>query len=428
MNDGLKEYYKELGISEKVYDFCSEIEASLSDRFASIDKVAEQNQIKVIRAMQKAGFVESHLYGTTGYGYNDIGRDALEQIYAEYFGTEDALVRQQITCGTHALYIALSGNLRPGDEMLSVAGSVYDTLQGVIGIREEIGSLKEFGITYDEVALLPDGSFDLEGIRAKIKPNTKLIEIQRSKGYDTRPSLSVESIGEVISFIRTIKRDVVIMVDNCYGEFVELKEPSNVGADMIVGSLIKNPGGGLAPVGGYICGTKECIEKCAARLTTPGLGKEVGPSLGITRQFAQGFFLAPTVTASALKGAIFAAACYEKMGFKAVPDSKEDRYDIIQQVILETPERLVAFCEGIQAAAPVDSFVSPIPWDMPGYDDQVIMAAGAFVSGASIELSADGPLRAPYSTYFQGGLTYPHAKYGIMMSIQKIVEKNLVSW
>ena len=428
MNDTLKEYYMELGISEKVYDFCSEVEETLCDRFAEIDKIAEQNQIKVIRAMQKAGFAESHLYGTTGYGYNDIGRDALEKIYAEYFGTEDALVRQQITCGTHALYIALSAVLRPGDKMLSVAGSVYDTLQGVIGIREEIGSLKEFGISYDDVALLPDGSFDLEGIKEKLKPNTKLVEIQRSKGYDTRPSLSVEAIGEVISFIKSIKPEVIIMVDNCYGEFVELSEPSNVGADMVVGSLIKNPGGGLAPVGGYICGTKECIEKCAARLTTPGLGKEVGPSLGITRQFAQGFFLAPVVAAASLKGAIFAANCYEKMGFKAIPNSTEDRYDIIQQVILETPERLVAFCEGIQAAAPVDSFVAPIPWDMPGYDDQVIMAAGAFVSGASIELSADGPLRAPYSAYFQGGLTYPHAKYGIMMSIQKIVEKNLVLW
>ena len=426
--DKLKEYYLQLGIDEKVYNFCSEVEANLKDRFEEIDKIAEQNQIKVIKAMQEARFAEEHLGGTTGYGYNDAGREAVEEIYANVFGTEDALVRQQITCGTHALAIALSANLRPGDEILSPVGKVYDTLEGVIGVRPSKGSLAEFGITYKQVDLLPNGDFDFEKIKKSINENTKLIEIQRSKGYDVRPTLSVKKIGEVIKFIKDIKPDVICMVDNCYGEFVELIEPSQVGADMVVGSLIKNPGGGLAPIGGYICGTKECIENCAYRLTSPGLGKEVGASLGVTRDIAQGLFLAPTVTAAALKGAIFAANIYEKLGFKTVPDSKESRHDIIQAVEFGKPELIQAFCEGIQAAAPVDSFVTPVPWDMPGYDSQVIMAAGAFVSGASIELSADAPMKEPYAVYFQGGLTYPHAKFGIMMSLQKIVEKGLIVW
>lgn len=426
--DKLKEYYLQLGIDEKVYNFCSEVEANLKDRFEEIDKIAEQNQIKVIKAMQEARFAEEHLGGTTGYGYNDAGREAVEEIYANVFGTEDALVRQQITCGTHALAIALSANLRPGDEILSPVGKVYDTLEGVIGVRPSKGSLAEFGITYKQVDLLPNGDFNFENIKKSINENTKLIEIQRSKGYDVRPTLSVEKIGEVIKFIKDIKPDVICMVDNCYGEFVELIEPSQVGADMVVGSLIKNPGGGLAPIGGYICGTKECIENCAYRLTSPGLGKEVGASLGVTRDIAQGLFLAPTVTAAALKGAIFAANIYEKLGFKTVPDSKESRHDIIQAVEFGKPELIQAFCEGIQAAAPVDSFVTPVPWDMPGYDSQVIMAAGAFVSGASIELSADAPIKEPYAVYFQGGLTYPHAKFGIMMSLQKIVEKGLIVW
>ncbi len=426
--DTLKKYYLELGINEKVYDYCNKIEAGLKERFDKIDKIAEQNQIKVIKAMQDTNLSEAHLNGTTGYGYNDSGREAVEEIYAKVFKTEDALVRQQITCGTHALAIALSANLRPGDEILSPVGKVYDTLEGVIGVREAKGSLAEFGITYKQVDLLPDGNFDFEGIRNSINQRTKLIEIQRSKGYDVRPTLSVEKIGEVIKFIKDIKPDVICMVDNCYGEFVETIEPSQVGADMVVGSLIKNPGGGLAPIGGYICGTKECIENCAYRLTSPGLGKEVGASLGVTRDIAQGLFLAPTVTASALKGAIFAANIYENLGFKTVPDKNESRHDIIQAVEFGKPELIQAFCEGIQAAAPVDSFVTPVPWDMPGYDSQVIMAAGAFVSGASIELSADAPMKEPYAVYFQGGLTYPHAKFGIMMSIQKIVEKGLIVW
>ena len=432
--DELKKYYLESGISEKVYDYCAKIEEKLKDRYDKIDKIAEYNQIKVQQAMAKCRLAEEHLKGTTGYGYNDSGRDTLEKIYAEVFHTEDALVRQQITCGTHALTIALAGNLRPGDEMLSIAGSVYDTLQGVIGVREEKGSLAEYGITYNQVDLLPDGSWDFDGIKNAIKEKTRLIEIQRSKGYDTRPSLSVEAIGEAIKYIREIeaergyKNKIIIMVDNCYGEFVETIEPSDVGADMVVGSLIKNIGGGMAPIGGYICGTHECIENAAARLITPGIKKEVGASLGVTAQFAQGLFMAPTVTAAALKGAIFAANVYEGLGFKAIPDANEDRYDIIEAVTLGSPELIEAFCEGIQSAAPVDSYVKPVPWAMPGYDCDVIMAAGAFVSGASIELSADAPIKEPYAVYFQGGLTYPHAKFGIMMSLQKIVDKNSSIW
>ena len=426
--DILKQYYIDLGIDEKVYDYCAGIEESLKERFDKIDQIAEQNQIKVIKAMQESRLAEEHLNGTTGYGYNDAGRETIEAIYAKVFKTEDALVRQQITCGTHALYIALAGNLRPGDEILSPVGKVYDTLEGVIGVRETKGSLAEYGITFKQVDLLPNGQFDYKKIKKSINSNTKLIEIQRSKGYDVRHTLSVAEIADVIKFIKNIKPDVICMVDNCYGEFVDIIEPSEVGADMVVGSLIKNPGGGLAPIGGYICGTKECIDNCAYRLTSPGLGKEVGASLGVTRNIAQGLFMAPTVTASALKGAIFAANVYEKLGFKTVPNATEERHDIIQAVEFGKPELIQAFCEGIQAAAPVDSFVTPGPWEMPGYDSQVIMAAGAFISGASIELSADAPMKEPYAVYFQGGLTYSHAKYGIMMSLQKIVEKGLIVW
>ena len=425
--DEIKNYYLSLGIKESVYDFCEATEQALLPRFQEIDRIAEQNQIKVISAMQKAGFSEAHLNGTTGYGYNDRGREAVEEIYAHVFHTEDALVRQQITCGTHALSIALSANLRPGDEILSPVGKVYDTLEGVIGIRESKGSLAEFGITFRKVDLLPDGSFDYDNIKKNINEKTKLIEIQRSKGYQTRPTLSVERIGELISFIKSIKPDVICMVDNCYGEFVEEREPLDVGADMIVGSLIKNPGGGLAPIGGYIVGKKECVENAAYRLTSPGLGKEVGASLNVISSFYQGLFQAPVVTAGALMGAIFAANIYERLGFAVVPNGTESRHDIIQAVTLNSPEGLIAFCKGIQAAAPVDSYVTPEPWAMPGYDSDVIMAAGAFVQGSSIELSADGPLREPYAVYFQGGLTWYHAKLGILMSLQKLYEQKLVN-
>mgnify|MGYP005947845763 CR=1 FL=1 len=424
--DEIKNYYLSLGIKESVYDFCEATEQALLPRFQEIDRIAEQNQIKVISAMQKAGFSESHLNGTTGYGYNDRGREAVEEIYAHVFHTEDALVRQQITCGTHALSIALSANLRPGDEILSPVGKVYDTLEGVIGIRESKGSLAEFGITFRKVDLLPDGSFDYDNIKKNINEKTKLIEIQRSKGYASRPTLSAEQIGELIAFVKSIKPEVICMVDNCYGEFVERIEPSDLGADMVVGSLIKNPGGGLAPIGGYIAGTRQCIENAAYRLGSPGLGREVGASLGVNQSFFQGLFLAPTVVSGALKGAIFAANVYERLGFDVVPNSTEPRYDIIQAITFGKPEGVIAFCQGIQAAAPVDSYVSPEPWDMPGYDSQVIMAAGAFIQGSSIELSADGPIKPPYSVFFQGGLTWYHAKLGILMSLQKLLDAGIV--
>ena len=375
--------------------------------------------------MQENRVSDIHFAATTGYGYNDLGRDTLESVYASAFHGEAALVRPQLTSGTHALCVALSGNLRPGDELLSPVGKPYDTLEEVIGIRESVGSLKEYGVSYRQVDLLPDGSFDFDGIRRALNEKTKLVTIQRSKGYATRPTLSVERIGELIRFIKEIKPEVICMVDNCYGEFVETVEPLDVGADMIVGSLIKNPGGGLAPIGGYIVGKKECVDRAAYRLTAPGLGKEVGATLGVTQSLFQGFFLAPTVVAGALKGAIFAANIYENLGFPVVPDGTESRHDIIQAVTFGTPEGVIAFCQGIQAAAPVDSFVTPEPWDMPGYDAPVIMAAGAFVQGSSIELSADGPIKPPYAVYFQGGLTWYHAKLGVLMSLQKLVEQGL---
>lgn len=423
----LNKQYEQFGISKPVYEYGEKILGSLQGRFKQIDETAEYNQLKVIHAMQECNVSEACLLGTTGYGYNDLGRDTLEKVYASFFHTEDALVRPQITCGTHALALALMSNLRPGDELLSPVGKPYDTLEEVIGIRPSKGSLKEYGISYRQVDLLPEGSFDYEGIRAAINEKTKLVTIQRSKGYQTRPTLSVARIGELIHFIKEIRPDIICMVDNCYGEFVETIEPTDVGADMAVGSLIKNPGGGLAPIGGYIAGRKECVENAAYRLTSPGLGKEVGASLGILSSFYEGFFLAPTVTANALKGAIFAANIYEKIGFPVVPDATESRHDIIQAVTFGSPEGVIAFCQGIQAAASVDSFVTPEPWDMPGYDSQVIMAAGAFVSGSSIELSADGPIAPPYAVYFQGGLTFPHAKLGILKTLQNLVDKQIIT-
>ena len=418
--------YQDLGVCPKVFQFGEEILAGLRERFDEIDRVAEYNQAKVIGAMQKNRVSAQCFAATTGYGYDDVGRDNLERVYADTFHTEAALVRPQITCGTHALTVALSANLLPGDELLSPVGRPYDTLEEVIGIRPSTCSLKEYGVSYRQVDLLPDGGFDWDGIRAAINERTKLVTIQRSKGYQTRPTFSVKQIGELIAFVKSVKPGLVCMVDNCYGEFVETIEPSDVGADMTVGSLIKNPGGGLAPIGGYIVGTKRCVERCAYRLSAPGLGQEVGANLGIMPAFYQGFFMAPTVVAGALKGAIFAANIYEKLGFHVVPNSTESRHDIIQAVELGSPERMVAFCTGIQAAAPVDSYVRPEPSPMPGYDSDVIMAAGAFVQGSSIELSADGPIRPPYAVYFQGGLTWYHAKLGILMSLQKMFEAGLV--
>jgi len=419
--------YKELGISEAVYHFGQRMEAKLESRFADIQKNTEYNQLKVINAMQKCRVNEACFHYTDGYGYNDTGRDTLEAVYAQVFHTEAALVRPQITCGTHALSLALAANLRPEDELLSPVGKPYDTLEEVIGIRPSNGSLAEYHISYRQVELLSDGSFDYPAIEKALNDKTKMVTIQRSKGYQTRPSFSVARIGELITFIKGRKPDVICMVDNCYGEFVETREPCDVGADMVVGSLIKNPGGGLAPIGGYIAGRKELIEACGYRLTSPGLGKEVGASLGVMHSFYQGLFLAPAVVSGALRGAVFAANIYEELGFNVVPNGTESRHDIIQAVELGTPEGVIAFCQGIQSAAPVDSYVTPEPWAMPGYDSDVIMAAGAFVQGASIELSADAPIKPPYAVYFQGGLTWEHAKFGILMSLQKLVEKGIIS-
>ena len=427
MNTIMDEMYQNLGISKVVLDAGNRIEQELKPRFTNFDKVAEYNQLKVLYAMQKNRVNEGCFHYASGYGYNDQGRDTLEQVYADTFHTEAALVRPQITCGTHALALALSANLRPGDELLSPVGKPYDTLEEVIGIRPSKGSLAEYGITYRQVELLEDGYFDYPAIEKAINEKTKLITIQRSKGYQTRPSYSVEKIGELIAFVKKIKPDVICMVDNCYGEFVETIEPSDVGADMIVGSLIKNPGGGLAPIGGYVAGRSDLIENCAYRLTSPGLGKEVGASLGVMQSFYQGFFLAPTVVSSAIKGAVFAANIYERLGFGVIPNGQESRHDIIQAVELGTAEGVIAFCKGVQAAAPVDSFVTPVPWAMPGYDSDVIMAAGAFVQGSSIELSADGPIKPPYAVYFQGGLTWPHAKLGILQSLQQLVSAGIVT-
>ena len=418
----INEMYESLGISRQVMDFGKEIEEALKERFKEIDETAEYNQMKVIKAMQHNRVSDIHFAATTGYGYNDLGRDTLEAVYASVFHTESALVRPNLISGT----VALSGNLRPGDELLSPVGKPYDTLEEVIGIRDSAGSLKEYGVVYRQVDLLDDGTFDYESIGKAVNEKTKLVTIQRSKGYDTRPTFSVSQIGELISFVKKIKPDVICMVDNCYGEFVERIEPSDVGADMVVGSLIKNPGGGIAPIGGYIAGREDCIDRASYRLTAPGLGKEVGATLGLNQSFFQGLFLSPTVVAGALKGAVFAANVYEKLGFSVVPDGSQSRHDIIQAVTFGKPEGVIAFCQGIQAAAPVDSFVTPEPWDMPGYDAPVIMAAGAFVQGSSIELSADGPIKPPYAVYFQGGLTWFHAKLGILMSVQKLLEAGLI--
>jgi cystathionine beta-lyase family protein involved in aluminum resistance len=419
--------YKDLNVSDEVYNFCNNIQKNLKERFYHIDEVAEYNQLKVLASMRKNKVSDIHFAATTGYGYNDLGRDTLESVYASVFNAEAALVRPQLISGTHALNIALSGNLRPGDEILSPVGKPYDTLEEVIGIRPTKGSLKEYGITYRQVDMLGEGSIDYEGIKKAIHEKTKLITIQRSKGYDTRPTLSVKQIGEIINFVKSIKNDVITMVDNCYGEFVEIIEPTDVGADMIVGSLIKNPGGGLAPIGGYIVGKEIYIENAANRLTAPGLGKEIGATLGLNQQFYQGLFMSPQIVSGALKGAIFAANIFEELGYEVIPNGVESRHDIIQAINIGSPEGVIAFCQGIQAAAPVDSYVTPEPWDMPGYDSKVIMAAGTFVQGSSIELSADAPIKPPYTVFFQGGLSWHHAKFGIMTALQRMIDNKTIS-
>ena len=426
ITDKTKELYEKNGIDKEIFETGEKILSTLNERFSEIDRISEYGQLKVVSAMQKCRVSEACLLGTTGYGYNDLGRDTLEKVYCEIFHTEDALVRPQITCGTHALTVALFGNLRPGDELLSPVGRPYDTLSDVIGLGNARGSLKEYNVSYREVALNEDESFDYEGIKNAINDKTKLVTIQRSKGYSDRHSFTVKEIGELISFIKGIRSDLNIMVDNCYGEFVDIIEPSDVGADLIVGSLIKNPGGGLAPLGGYLAGKKEMIENAASRLISPGLLKEVGASLNVLPSFYQGLFMAPVVTANALKTAIFASYMLGHYGFKTNPGPTDKRADIIEAVTFNDPEKVKAFCRGIQFASPVDGFVSPEPWDMPGYDSQVIMAAGAFISGSSIELSADGPMREPYNVYFQGGLTFPHGKYGILKALSELKKEGLL--
>ena len=422
----MNEAYKALGVSENVLAFSETILSDLKDRFAAIDAIAEANQLKVIAAMQKNRVAANHFNLSTGYGYDDEGRDTLERVYADCFGAEAALVRPQITCGTHALALALGANLLPGDELLSPVGGPYDTLEEVIGIRESVGSLKEYGVSYRQVDLLPDGSFDIDKICAAISKKTKLITIQRSKGYATRPSFSVAQIGELIALCKQCKPDVICMVDNCYGEFTEKKEPCDVGVDLAAGSLIKNPGGAIAPCGGYIVGRHDLVEDCAYRMTTPGLGREVGATLGTTRSLYMGLFSSPHVTGEALKTAVFAAALFDLLGFRVTPRPDETRHDIIEAICLENADRLIAFCQGMQKGAPVDSYVSPVPWDMPGYDSQVIMSAGAFTSGSSIELSSDAPLREPYAVWMQGGINFHSGKLGVMLAADEIIKRGLL--
>lgn len=414
-------------IDKNLLEYCIQIEMEIKDRFEEIDSIMEYNQLKVLRAMQKNRLSDIHFAATTGYGYNDLGRDTLENIYADVFKTESALVRPQLISGTNALSIALSGNLKYGDELISPVGAPYDTLLGVIGIRETKGSLIDNGVIYKQVDLKPDSTFDYENIKKSITDKTKMVTIQRSKGYSIRHSFTVLEIKELISFIKSIKDNIICMVDNCYGEFVDTIEPSDVGADLVVGSLIKNPGGGLAPVGGYIVGKEEYVNNAAYRLTAPGLGKEVGPSLGLTGSMIQGLFLAPQVVAGSIKGAVFSSRLFESLGFNTVPKFDEKRSDIVQAILMKNSDNIISFCQGIQMGAPVDSFINPEPWDMPGYDCKVIMAAGAFVQGSSIELSADAPIKDPYAVYLQGGLTWAHAKCGIIIAINNMLKKGLIS-
>ncbi len=408
-----------LGLSRQAEELCT-------GAFARIAENEEYNGQKVLAAFRKAGVSEAHLKGTTGYGYDDRGREGLDTIFAAVFGAEDALVRHTFVSGTHALATALFGVLRPGELLVSVTGAPYDTLEETIGIRgDSDGSLMDWGVKYRQVELLPDGAPDFAAI-AEAAKETRVIYIQRSRGYSLRPSLTVEVIGQIAQTAKAENPDVIVMVDNCYGELVEKREPTQVGADLMAGSLIKNPGGGIASTGGYIAGRKELVERCADRLTCPGMGREVGCTLETLRGMYQGIFFAPTVVASAVKTAVFAAAFYHLLGFGVNPAYDVPRTDIIQSVLTGSPETLCAFCRGIQKGAPVDSFVTPMPWDMPGYDSQVIMAAGAFTMGASIELSADAPLREPYAVWLQGGLTYPTGKAGVILSAQQMAEEGLL--
>lgn len=423
-----REYLKQnFEIEDRVIELAQQAEIDAQKAFEQIDGIKQLNQLKVIKAMQENKLSDSHFNGTTGYGYDDRGREVLDSVYANIFKAEDALVRHQIVSGTQALALCLFGNLRPGDELVAVTGKPYDTLEEVIGIRgENCGSLKEFGIKYKQVELRPDGKPDIEQIKNVVTPTTKMAMIQRSRGYSWRDALCIEDIRNVINTIKSINNSIIVMVDNCYGEFVEEVEPIEVGADIIAGSLIKNPGGGLALTGGYIAGRRELVEQAAYRLTSPGLGKEVGASLGNNRLMFQGLFMAPHVVAESLKGAVFCAALMERAGFETLPSVQAKRSDIIQAVKFNNEQSLIAFCQGIQKGSPVDSYVTPQPWDMPGYDSPVIMAAGAFVQGSSIELSADAPIKSPYIAYMQGGLVYEHVKLGNMIALQKLYSLGMV--
>ncbi len=420
--------YPYFHIDPKLLEAAQRAEELAQPQFQSIEAVQRYNQQKMLAAFNKAGVSESHFVGSTGYGYGDRGRDVLDQVYAAAFGAEDALVRHNFVSGTHTLTVALFGMLRPGDKMLCVTGTPYDTIQGVIGMngREEPGSLKEFGIQYEQIDLRPDGTPDLEAMEERITPEYRMIYIQRSRGYSLRPSLRVEDIAPIVKIAKRKAPKAIVMVDNCYGEFVEREEPLAVGADIIAGSLIKNPGGGIAPTGGYIAGRHDLVELCAYRLTTPGTGREIGCTLGNNRELFMGAFHAPHVAGEALKTAVFAAALFSQLGFEVTPAPEERRGDIIQVMLLKNPENLIAFCRGVQKGAPVDSFVVPEPSDMPGYDSQVIMAAGAFTLGSSIELSADAPLREPFAAWMQGGLNYHSGQLGMLLAAQEMVNEGLI--
>ena len=424
-NQLLNEHFK---IDEKVLSLVDDAEKEVKSQFAKLDDIMAYNQYKVLDAFQKNRISDMHFSWNTGYGYDDPGRDAIERTYADIFHTDAALVRPTIVNGTHALAITLLGILRPGDELIYCTGGPYDTLEEVIGIRGEgNGSLKDYGISYKQVELLPDGSLDLEGIRRAISPKTKMVTVQRATGYGWRKAITIDQIEEWASFIKELNPDIIKMVDNCYGEFLDIKEPTDVGADVIAGSLIKNPGGGLALTGGYVAGRQDLIDKIQYRMTCPGIGGECGLTFRQTRAMFQGIFLAPKVVNGAVKGAVLCGEVYKKLGYEICPQTDDTRSDIIQAVRLGSPEKVVAFCEGIQAAAPIDAHVKPIPWDMPGYESQVVMAAGAFVQGSSIELSADAPIREPYNVYFQGGLTYEHSKFGVIKSVDTLLKKGLIT-
>lgn len=419
---------KQFGINEKIINLVNEAEVEISDIFDELDDIMTYNQYKVLDAFQKNRISDRHFSWNTGYGYDDPGREAIEKVWSDIFGTESSLVRPIIVNGTHALSLILMGLLMPGDELIYCTGKPYDTLEEVIGTRGEgKGSLKEYGVTFKQVELTPDGNIDFEALKNAISDKTKMVTVQRATGYGWRKAITIDQIKEWADFINNINPDIIKMVDNCYGEFLHTSEPTQVGADVIAGSLIKNPGGGLALTGGYVTGRSDLIERISYRMTCPGIGGECGLTFGQTRNMLQGLFLAPRTVNGAVKGAILCGKVFEKLGYDVCPKPADERSDIIEAIRLGSPEAVVAFCKGIQAAAPIDAYVSPEPWDMPGYEDPVVMAAGAFVQGSSIELSADAPIREPYNVYFQGGITYEHSKFGVIKALQKLYEEKIIN-